>query len=184
VEALRRGWLGLTLFVAALVLMPILVLSYHYGLRHNPSTGAATTGGSGFADSVDPYGSQSRFGLGPLSTGAVAPGRTAGILAFDGVKDGDVLRGLATISLRTTGSVGRVNYTLTGFPDFRWSASGPPYLFSPHANGWRTDEAADGQYVLTATPVDSQIPPRSVSFEVRNHTAATAAGPSADAPSP
>jgi hypothetical protein len=149
VDAVRRGYLGLMLFIIALVLMPLLVIDYHR--QADADSGTKT----------------------PASASAAADTATTPvefrplIVTFQGVEDGQTLRGDVTITLITTGDVGPINYTLAGIPG-QWTAENSPYLFSPHPGGWRTSQAPNGDYTLTATPINTQIGARSVHFRIQN----------------
>jgi hypothetical protein len=145
------------LFIIALVLMPLLVIDYH---RQNEKDGGAKT----------PVSSDASVG----AAGSAGPGKPTTsvefrpvIVTFQGVEDGQTLRGDVQITLITTGDVGPINYTLVGAPG-QWTAESSPYLFSPHPGGWHTTQVPNGDYTLTATPLNTQINSRSVHFLVQN----------------
>ncbi|WP_045877960.1 hypothetical protein [Pseudofrankia sp. DC12] len=155
-DAVRRGYLGLMLFIIALVLMPLLVIDYHRqtekddgGVRNRALAGATATPSRGAGAS------SAQVDLRPA------------IETFQGVEDGQTLRGDVAITLITTGGVGPISYTLVGFPG-QWTAESSPYLFSPQPGGWRTSQVPNGDYTLMATPINTQITPRSVHFLVQN----------------
>ncbi|MBX6390142.1 MAG: hypothetical protein IRZ08_14310 [Frankia sp.] len=157
-DAVRRGYLGLMLFIAALVLMPLLVLDYHRRTGDDDST-APTLAGAG-RSAILP-------GTAGTANPLTEPSPAEGIVGFAGVIDGQELHGTVRITLTTRGEIGPVTFTLTGYQQ-RWEAPGPPYLFAPHPDGWQTTAVANGQYTLTATPADPRLGPRSVTFQVRN----------------
>ncbi|WP_462187053.1 MULTISPECIES: hypothetical protein [unclassified Frankia] len=157
-DALRRGWVGLALFFAALVLMPILVFSYH---SQEPRSGPAP------AASPAPDGRPSRPGPGavptPSSTMSVAP------FTFAGIHQGETISGFRTIRVETTGYAGTLTYVLNGpIGPYRRDLPGPPYLFTPHPGGWQTSEVPDGLYTLTAILVGAGNTQISISFTVSN----------------
>jgi hypothetical protein len=155
---IRRGYLGLILFIVALVLMPLLVIDYHRQTEGERSTNAA----------VDV-----RIGLQPTGATASAastptiPSNIPVIEYFQGVQAGETLHGNVLITLVTTGDVGPVTYTLTGYSG-DWKAPAAPYLFAPQPLGWATADVKNGHYTLTATPDNFKISPRAVSFVVQN----------------
>ncbi|MDT3440565.1 MULTISPECIES: hypothetical protein [unclassified Pseudofrankia] len=169
-DAVRRGYLGLMLFIAALVLMPLLIVDYHRQTEAKaddrvsadvadttPDPASPTDGGT-----LAPKASATPTFTAPATLGATSP-----IVGFQGVEDGQTLKGDVQITLLTVGDIGVVNYTLSGYPT-PWLALSPPYLFAPHPVGWQTTAVPDGQYTLTATPVNTRISSRSVSFRVQN----------------
>jgi hypothetical protein len=163
VDAVRRGYLGLMLFIIALVLMPLLVVDYH---RHTASDdkkrAPALVDVSTTARATTVPGA-------PSAAPTAAPTAATGpaIVTFLGVEAGATLTGDVAITLITTGDVGPVSYTLRGFPG-QWFAANSPYLFSPHPGGWQTTQVVNGTYTLIATPVDSRIKDLSVTFRVQN----------------
>jgi oligoribonuclease len=182
VDALRRGWLGLLLLLAALVLMPVLLIDYH---RHmavdtvvtataapqvptddgRAGTGPSPTAGGSSAAAGNPWGTATAT---PPNTTPIASPLPA-IIGFAGVWEGASLHGFVKIRLNTVGRVGPVEYILigTGF-EYRQDATGPTNLFSPHSSGWDTTAVANGDYTLTAAPQNTQISSITVHFRVRN----------------
>jgi hypothetical protein len=158
VDAVRRGYLGLMLFIIALVLMPLLVIDYHRQTE--------TDGGGAKSPALAGASSRAPTGGGAGPSAAPVEFRPV-IVTFQGVEDGQTLRGDVAITLITTGDVGPINYTLAGAPG-QWLAESSPYLFSPHPGGWRTTQVSNGDYTLTATPLNTQIGARSVHFLVQN----------------
>lgn len=157
-DAVRRGYLGLMLFIIALVLMPLLVIDYHRKSEPDPgkgtpaSTNLPVSGASG--------------GAGEPTASSAVDFRPE-IVSFQGVANGGTLHGIVMITLITAGDVGPVIYKLAGIPG-QWMAQSSPYLFSPYPGGWQTSQVPNGSYTLTATPVNSQVSPRSVHFRVEN----------------
>jgi hypothetical protein len=166
VDAVRRGYLGLMLFIAALVLMPLLIVDYHR------QTGAkADDRESAVPASPSPANAGPVAAIRPTPTVGATASATLGaapmIVSFQGVVEGQTLHGDVQITLVTVGDVGAVKYTLSGFGS-PWLAVSPPYLFAPHPVGWQTSAVADGSYTLTATPLDTRVSARSVHFSVLN----------------
>ncbi|MBL7502379.1 hypothetical protein I6A84_19145 [Frankia sp. CNm7] len=157
-DAVRRGYLGLMLFIAALVLMPLLVVDYHRQTEDKADAAADTRAELTARPATD--------GGAPLSTSSPAAALPR-ILGFINVDDGQVLRGTVRITLATIGDIGPITYTLTGHAG-QWPAITVPYLFSPHDGGWDTTAISNGVYTLTATPANTRISPRSVSFQIYN----------------
>ncbi|ONH33219.1 hypothetical protein [Pseudofrankia asymbiotica] len=169
-DAVRRGYLGLILFIAALVLMPLLIVDYHRQTEAKADDRRSAAVVDTPPDPTSPADGEAlspTASAAPTSAAPVALGATPLIVRFLGVEDGRPLKGDVQITLDTEGDVGVVNYTLSGFST-PWLALSPPYLFAPHPGGWHTAAAPNGQYTLTATPVDTRISPRSVTFLVQN----------------
>ncbi|OHV34411.1 MULTISPECIES: hypothetical protein [Pseudofrankia] len=169
-DAVRRGYLGLMLFIAALVLMPLLIVDYNRQTEakaddrgSSAAVGPATT----IAPTARPTTASPADGGAPTPTASTTLDTGPRIFGFQGVEDGQTLHGDVQITLVTVGDVGPVNYTLSGF-DSPWLAVSSPYLFAPHPVGWETAAVRNGQYTLTATPTNPQFSPRSVRFSVQN----------------
>lgn len=160
VDAIRRGYLGLMLFIAALVLMPLLVFDYHRQTeaKADDNEPAPAASASVVASPVD-AGAPERV----LAT----PSELPKIVRFQGVEDGKSISGDVQITLVTIGDVGAINYTLSKY-NGNWSARTAPYLFAPHSMGWRTTVVPNGEYTLTATPIDVRIRSLAVTFRVQN----------------
>jgi hypothetical protein len=158
VDVIRRGYLGLILFIVALVLMPLLVIDYHRQSQGDHPTTALVN--------IRIGASQAAATASAASTPTI-PSDLPMIAYFQGVEEGETLHGNVKITLVTTGDVGAVSYTLTGYSG-NWLATTAPYLFAPQPVGWATADVKNGQYTLTAAPDNPKISPRSVSFEVQN----------------
>jgi len=159
VDAVRRGYLGLMLFIIALVLMPLLVVDYH---RKSEADSGKTTPASPNL----PVSGAAGGGAGAPTASPAVDFRPR-IVSFEGVAEGGTLNGVVMISLITAGDVGPIIYKLAGIPG-QWTAQSSPYLFSPYPGGWRTSQVPNGSYTLTATPLNPQVSPRSVHFRVEN----------------
>ncbi|WP_235490818.1 hypothetical protein, partial [Frankia sp. AvcI1] len=96
-DALRRGWIGLALFFAALILMPILVFGYD---KNQPQQHAAATATLTATDRV--------------VTAAPAPPPAATPLAFTGIRPGERISGFRTIRVVSTGYSGPLEFVLNG----------------------------------------------------------------------
>ncbi|MEX5711786.1 MULTISPECIES: hypothetical protein [unclassified Parafrankia] len=160
-DAFRRGWVGLALFLAALIMMPVLVVEYHSRLSDDARYSGVD------AESIIP----------PVTS--TAPPRTAPpgvIVGFNGVLENETLRGFRHISLETTGDIGEIHYTLTGPTGSRYpmTVSVAPYLFAPHQTGWETSAVMDGVYSLEARAERPGVPARSITFTIQNSTPADA----------
>jgi hypothetical protein len=182
-EALKRGWVGLLLLFAALVLMPVLLIDYHRRMQGDAVVTAATTAPRAHIDDgPSRTGSSPTGGWTSAPTGAPRGAATAtppsaaptasplpAILGFAGVSEGASLHGFVKITLNTVGRVGPVEYILigTGF-EYRQAATGQTNLFSPHSTGWDTTAVTNGYYTLTAAPTNTQITSVTVHFRVRN----------------
>ncbi|KJE21483.1 hypothetical protein FF36_04169 [Frankia torreyi] len=153
-DALRRGWIGLALFFAALILMPILVFGYDKNQppRHSAVAVTATD---------------------RLVT--VAPSQPATTpLAFAGIRPGERIFGFRAIRVVSTRYSGPLEFVLNGpIAPFRLDLSQPPYIFNPHVGGWKTTEVPDGEYTLTAIPTQVANDHISITFTVGNGTGAT-----------
>jgi hypothetical protein len=157
VDAIRRGYLGLILFIVALVLIPLLVVAYHRQAQAGHATKVTV--------SVDASPSPSARAV-AASTGA--PTSNVPVIEyFQGVQQGATLRGNVQITLQTVGDVGPVIYTLSGYTS-QWQAQSTPYMFAPQPLGWATTIVRNGVYTLTATPVNRLVSPLAVSFTVAN----------------
>jgi hypothetical protein len=160
----------LLLLLAALVLMPVLLIDYHRRMAVD-SVVTATPAPQVHTD-------DERAGAGPPPTAGGSSAATGkppstsplpAIIGFAGVREGASLRGLVKITLNTVGRLGPVEYILTstGF-EYRQAATGQTYLFSPHSSGWDTTAVANGYYALTAAPTNTQISSVTVHFRVQN----------------
>ena len=154
-DALRRGWVGLALFLTALVLMPVLVLDYHERLSQENAESELK------AESIVPS-------PGPTAPPPPSPDVLRGFL---GVVEGATLSGMVHITLDTVQDIGPVEYLLIG-PAGRYArvADEMPYLFAPHGTGWDTRQVPDGVYTLRAHPERMDVRQLSVSFIVRNNS--------------
>ncbi|SNQ47417.1 conserved hypothetical protein [Frankia canadensis] len=155
-DALRRGWVGLALFSAALVLMPILVFSYdksdQSGTRMDPTVLATFPGALG--SPLDP---------------ASSPSPNPGGLRFIGVKDGETISGFRLIQVEAASYTGPLEYVLNGpIQTYDMPVARPPYIFSVASGGWQTTEVPNGQYTLTAIPTEAAYNQISVTFTVSN----------------
>ncbi|CAO5170905.1 conserved hypothetical protein [Frankia sp. AiPs1] len=155
-DALKRGWIGLALFCAALVLMPILVLGYEKDTSAADQTHATSV---------------------PASA-TVAPTGTANLrpaLAFAGVQQNDLISGFRVIQVDSLTYAGPLSWVLNGplAVPFQINVARPPYIFSPGSDGgWQTGQAPDGRYTLTAIPTGAPDKAITVVFTVRNQSGA------------
>ncbi|WP_035956636.1 hypothetical protein [Parafrankia sp. EUN1f] len=164
-DAFRRGWLGLALFLSALVLMPVLVVQF----QHDASR-ASEAADDLAAQQTTPASSQ------PAQTGMIMAPTSAppGTLTrFEGVAEGTIIQGFQRITLSTTGQVGGIRYTLTGPGDYSYTldAQTAPYLFNPHPGGWLTSDVDDGLYTLRAAATNPGIAPATIRFRIQNAAA-------------
>ncbi|EIV93588.1 hypothetical protein [Frankia sp. QA3] len=150
-DTLRRGWIGLALFFAALLLMPVLVFGYDKD-RSEPHPVATTS-----LTTTDPLDSPSP----PRPTGTP--------LVFTGIRPGERISGFRTIQVESASYDGPLEYVLNGpIAPFRRDLSQPPYVFNPHAGGWQTTEVPNGEYTLTAIPTEVANDQISITFTVSN----------------
>ncbi len=191
----RRGGLGILMFAAALALMPVLVLWYQHHPEPPAGDGtliAAGSGPAGGATAPTPTGSDasarpviprspgrpsavpSRAAVGGTGAGSTA-GPTlvgfAGIISgsvVSGPVQGAVVSGVVQIELVVSGSPGTILFNLAGPVSTSYTATGPPFLFTPQDAPWNTTRFANGQYVLTATATQRSVPPVSVTFQLAN----------------
>jgi hypothetical protein len=160
-DALRRGWVGLALFSAALILMPVLVFGYDKGDQPGRRSQLSST--------TVPQGVQGLQGL--LEFPVTAAPNVEG-LSFDGVREGEILAGFRLIRVVASAHYGgALEFVLNGpIPPWQASLSRPPYTFAPSVGGqgWQTTEVPNGLYTLTAIPTGAASSSISVSFTVRN----------------
>ncbi|MCM3922604.1 hypothetical protein ND748_13160 [Frankia sp. AiPs1] len=151
-DALRRGWIGLALFFAALIIMPILVFGY---AKNQPQRHAVATA----ADRLV----------------TVAPSPPAATpLVFAGIRPGERISGFRTIRVVSTSYSGPLEFVLNGpIAPFRLNLTQPPYVFNPHIGGWKTSEVPNGEYTLTAIPTEAANDHISIVFTVSNDAGAT-----------
>jgi hypothetical protein len=158
VDALRRGWIGLALFSAALVLMPVLVFAYDKHASVDRASGTASLQTAAHTPLVDP--------LGP----AVSPPPTGVGLSFAGVRNGETIFGFRRIQVESNSYGGPLEYVLNGpIPPYQLALSRPPYLFSPQTGGWLTTAVPNGLYTLTAIPTEVANAQISITFTVSNY---------------
>ncbi|MCK9897028.1 hypothetical protein [Frankia sp. AgB32] len=156
-DSLRRGWIGLALFLAALVLMPILV--YGYDRSNSPGGGAdpVSVGAPAPTATIDP--------LGALAS----PAPTDAGLAFTGIRKDETIEGFRQIQIESERYSGSIEYVLNGpISPFLTVVGRAPYIFSPQVGGWQTTAVPNGQYTLTAIPTEIANAAISVSFTVSN----------------
>ncbi|CAO5239654.1 hypothetical protein [Frankia sp. AgKG'84/4] len=166
-DSLRRGWIGLVLFLAALVLMPVLVYGYGRSDVAGRGSDALSVDAPAPTATVDP--------LGPMaSTAPVDAG-----LTFTGIREDETIYGFRQIQIESERYSGSIEYVLNGpISPFLTVVGRAPYIFSPQDRGWQTTAVPNGQYTLTAIPTEVANAAISISFTVSNQSAAFGAWPS------
>ncbi|WP_250279305.1 hypothetical protein [Frankia sp. Cppng1_Ct_nod] len=194
---LRRGGLGVLMFVAALALMPLLVTSYHD--QPDPSAdsprltstqpGKAPITATGTAGEPSPLPAPGPSATAPPGTTGTAPGApgapgapaesttTPALLGFVGVIPNDTVHGTVQIELSVRGSPGPVLFTLTGPKTVSYTDNGPIFVFTPVNDApWDTTTCPNGSYVLTARATRLNLLPLSVTFHILNTGTTTPVG--------
>lgn len=157
-DAFRRGWIGLALFCAALVLMPVLVTQFDGDASEAGSSASTASVTSAPRASATEWPSPTRTPVGQIR-------------GFLGVIEGEVHRGFLRIALETSGLIGTVTYTLSRQDGYQHIgiARDAPYVFAPHQHGWQTTAVADGDYVLEARADNPSVMPATIHFTIQNN---------------
>ncbi len=166
-DSLRRGWIGLVLFLAALVLMPILVYQYDRSDVAGRGSDAVSVNAPTPTATVDP--------LGPMDS----PTPVDAGLIFTGIREDETIYGFRQIQIESERYSGSIEYVLNGpISPFLTVVGRAPYIFSPQDRGWQTSAVPNGQYTLTAIPTEIANAAISVSFTVSNQNDALGTWPS------
>lgn len=162
-DVLKRGWIGLALFLGALILMPILVFGYDKGDNGEDSPPTSSLRPVPVAAAAPPPA--------PLPT-VPSPTPTGPGLVFTGIREGDTISGFRQMRVLSDRYTGSILYILNGpIPVYTGTADSAPYLFAPQPGGWQTSQAPNGAYTLTAVPTEAASEAVSVKFTVSNYVA-------------
>jgi hypothetical protein len=195
VDLVRRGTVGVALFVTGVFAMPAVAALGATGARNGASdtdtilsgarpttavprarrshtaaslTSSATTGPRAARSAASPAFAATR----PLA--APAAGVTPRVLGVVGVRTGARLSGVVAIGVSTQGALTGVEYTLTGANSaIAYTAYQAPWAFTPDDAGWDTRRLPNGVYTLVARPLGANTRPVTVTFWVANPASTT-----------